>query len=249
MAAPRYGQKLKRLRIRNAMSQKELAEKLGITQATVSNWETGKVTPSKQQKEILKQILGVASTTEQNGSSDEETQIGPSSIGAWLTRTRLEKGMSVPELAEAAKLSIPAIYNIESGRTPNPRRETIAKLEKALGASVPSETKDEIQKEATIEGFGELVDFDPHNDDDLPQVAGIYVLYDISERPIYVGQASNIKDRIRSHADRFWFKVPIVQTASYVEVQKKDLRSQVEKLLIRFLKSNAVINKQNVARE
>lgn len=74
------------------------------------------------------------------------------------------------------------------------------------------------------------------------------MLYDISERPIYVGQGSDIRNRIRAHQEKFWFKRPIVETAAYVKIEEKNLREKVEKLLIRFLKSNAVINKQNVER-
>ncbi|MGO9572353.1 MAG: helix-turn-helix domain-containing protein [Desulfomonilaceae bacterium] len=248
MPAPKYPEKLKRLRIRNAMSQKDIAEKMGVTQATVSNWELAKSIPSKEQKKELKKILGISATTNENGSAAEDSQVGSTSIGAWLTKERLAKNMAVPELAEAAEISPAAIYSIESGRSANPRPETISKLERALKSQVPQETKKEIREEATIEGFGELVDFDPHNKNDLPEVGGIYVLYDISERPVYVGQGSKIKRRILDHESRFWFKSPIVQSASYVEVRDQELRAQVEKLLIRFLKSNAVINKQNVDR-
>jgi transcriptional regulator with XRE-family HTH domain len=156
--------------------------------------------------------------------------------------------MSIPELAETAGLSAPAIYNIESGRISNPRAETIRKLERALGIALSVETKEEIREEATIKGLGEFVEFDPHNDGDLPSEPGIYMLYDISERPIYVGQGSNIRNRIRSDQEKFWFKRPIVETAAYVKIEGKNLREKVEKLLIRFMKSNAVINKQNVER-
>src|SRR6266567_2143208 len=96
-----------------------------------------------------------------------------------------------------------------------------------------------------LKGLGELVGFDPHDDEDLP----FYVLYDISERPLYVGQAQNIKTRIRTHRDKFWFRAPIVQTGAFVQIDEADLREKVETLLIRFLKSNAVINKQKVDRE
>lgn len=225
MAALNYRDKLKRLRIRNAMTQKELAEKMGVTQATISNWEIGKSVPSNGQKRELKNILGISVTTNKNNSVDEDSQVGSTSIGSWLSKERLARNMTVPELAEAAKISAAAIYSIESGRSGNPRQETIKKLEKALKAELPQETIDYVRVEFTIEGFGELVDFDPHNKDDLPEVAGIYVLYDVSERPIYVGQSSKIKRRVLDHESRFWFKPPIVQSASYVEVRDKDLRT------------------------
>jgi len=143
---------------------------------------------------------------------------------------------------------MPAIYNIESGRIENPRAETIRKLEGALGKELPAETKKEIKDEATVEGVGEFFEFDPHDSDDWPDTPGIYVLYDISERPIYVGQGSSIKRRIQDHEEKFWFKSPIVTTAAYIKVDDAALRKKIETILIRFLKRNAVINKQNVER-
>lgn len=248
MANISFGERLKRARIRNAMTQAELGEKIDVSQATISQWEIGKFAPSKPQKEELKKILGGWAAEKPADQVGEETEISPGALSAWLTRARLTKNMSVPELAEAAGLSAPAIYNIESGRISNPRDETIRKLERALGSTLSAETKEEIREEATIEGLGEFVEFDPHDDGDLPSAPGIYMLYDISQRPIYVGQGSDIKNRIRSHQEKFWFKPPIVETAAYVKIEKANLREQVEKLLIRFLKSNAVINKQNVER-
>lgn len=248
MANISFGERLKRARIRSAMTQTELAEKMDVSQAQVSIWESGRTAPSKPQKESLKRIFGGWASEKQTDEITEETEISPGALSAWLTRTRLAKNLSVPELAEAAGLSAPAVYNIESGRISNPRGETIRKLERALKSTLSDETKDEIREAAEIEGLGEFVELDPHNDADLPSKAGIYVLYDISLRPIYVGQASDIKQRIRAHQDKFWFKRPIVETAAYVEIGDKSLREKIEKLLIRFLKSNAVLNRQNVER-
>lgn len=120
-------------------------------------------------------------------------------------------------------------------------------MEKVLG-ELPAEAKKEIQDEAEIEGLGPLTDFDPYETEALPTVPGVYVFYDISERPIYVGESSNIKKRIHDHADKFWFKRPIVNTGAYVEIKDAQLRTQTETMMIRFLKSNAVINTQNVVR-
>jgi transcriptional regulator with XRE-family HTH domain len=156
--------------------------------------------------------------------------------------------MTVPELATRSGISAPAIYNIEAGRITNPRLETVKYLEEALGVSVPTETSKESREEATVKGVGEFFEFDPHNKNDWPDGAGIYVLYDVSERPIYVGQGSSIKRRIADHEEKFWFKAPIVTSAAYILVEDSDLRKKVETILIRFLKKNAVINKQNVER-
>ena len=96
--------------------------------------------------------------------------------------------------------------------------------------------------------IGELIDFDPHDPGEHPALSGIYVLYDISERPLYVGQGKAIDKRIRDHNDKFWFRSPIVESASYVQIDDKELRERVEAVLIKFLKSNAVINKRLVDR-
>jgi len=248
MANISFGERVRRARIRNAMTQNDLADKIRVTQATISNWEKGNSTPSLEQKAHLKKVFGSFWTEANTSRIEEASSSQPGAIGSWLARSRIERKLSVPELAEKAGLSAAAVYNIEAGRISNPRQGTVRKLERALDAQIPSEAKDEIREEATIKGVGELIDFDPHNDDDLPSVPGIYVLYDISERPIYVGQGADIKKRIRDHRDKFWFKSPIVQTGAYVEIDDKALREKVETVLIRFLKSNAVINKQNVDR-
>jgi transcriptional regulator with XRE-family HTH domain len=162
----------------------------------------------------------------------------------------VKKGMSVAQLAEKAGVSIPAIYFIESGQSANPRRETVEKLRSVLGAKAPAEISDTIREQSTIEGLGMLTDFDPHDEpDNLPTGAGVYVFYDISQRPIYIGMSDNVRNRILSHREKYWFRAPIVETGSYVEIKDKVLRRQTEELLIRFLKSNAVLNKQNVDRE
>lgn len=250
MANISFGERLKRARVRTAMTQADLAEKMEVSQATISNWEISKLVPTREQKIQLKRILGgFSSDSSGNHTEQEVVVVGPTPLSGWLTKARFEKNLSVSELAEMAGLSAPAVYNIESGRILNPRSETVRRLERALGKEVPREAKEEIEQEAKIEGFGELVDFDPHDDEDLPALGGIYVLYDISERPIYVGQGADIRNRLRQHRDKFWFKQPIVHTAAYVKIEEKSLREKVETLLIRFLKSNAVINKQNVDRE
>ena len=39
------GQNLKDMRIRNKYNQEDIAEQLGVTKQTISNWEKGKRTP------------------------------------------------------------------------------------------------------------------------------------------------------------------------------------------------------------
>jgi transcriptional regulator with XRE-family HTH domain len=160
-----------------------------------------------------------------------------------------KKGWTAVELAEKSGVSQATLYNLQNGRAENPGRSTIEKLERVLGQPMPNDVKEEIEEGSEIQGLGELIDFDPHDQSEIPSEPGVYVLYDITERPIYVGQATVISRRIREHGDKFWFRRPIVNNAAYVRVADKTIREQVERILIKFLKKNAVINQQGVDRE
>ena len=196
--------------------------------------------PSPEQVTELNKVLGLSQ------SPDESDLASP--LAEWLKRARDHKDLSVPELAEDSGLSAAAIYRIEHGLTRNLRESTRRKLEKVLGTKLPDEVEREADAETNVQGLGSLEDFDPHDEDDRPEEPGIYVFYDISNRPIYVGESGNVKNRIRQHEDKFWFKKPIVWSASWIKVEDNTLRKQIETLLIKFLKSNAVINKQNAER-
>jgi transcriptional regulator with XRE-family HTH domain len=246
------GERIRRKRVQMAWTQADLAKRLNVSQMTVSNWETEKVSLDPEGRDKIFKLLGIGIMQQEEAEVEdslEQSEQAPSPFGAWLNKIRIEKRISVPELSQLAVISGAAIYNIEAGRITNPRVETVKKLEKALGVDVPSETSKESRSEATVKGVGEFFEFDPHNKSDWPDGGGIYVLYDISERPIYVGQGSSIKRRIKDHEEKFWFKEPIVMTAAYILVEDETLRKNVETILIRFLKKNAVINRQNVERD
>jgi transcriptional regulator with XRE-family HTH domain len=179
-----------------------------------------------------------------NEGADSE----PSPIGEWLRAERAARNWSQQQLASRSGVSKGQIGNLEVGRNRNPQARTREKLERALGVRVPAVVAEEAEREAQVLGLGALIDFDPHEDADLPRVPGIYVFYDISDRPIYVGKAADIRARVSNHHDKFWFKSPIVTHAAYIEIADDPLRTQVEQVLIKFLKSNAVLNKQHVDR-
>jgi transcriptional regulator with XRE-family HTH domain len=241
-----FGAKVKEARLAAGLSQTKLAEKVGVTQGAVWNWETENAEPREPQRKALEKILGL----KKGGKVDDGSTIPPGAgaFGAWLVRSRLAADMSVPELAAASSVSAVGIYNIEAGKSTNPRPETRRKLADALGIELPKDVEQQSEKEQEIEGLGTLSDFDPYNPEDRPTEAGVYVLYDISDRPLYIGKAQNIKTRIGGHEDAFWFKPPIVHHAAFIKAANEKLRHQIEQTLIRFLKSNAVINKQSVDR-
>jgi transcriptional regulator with XRE-family HTH domain len=235
------GQKIRAGRSKSGLSQQELAEKLGVSQAQVSLWELGRAKPDQKQIEKLELVLG--GITEEEGPADQS--LPP--IALWLSKALSKNNLTVHELAKKSGISPPTVYNLLSGGAQNPQQRTLKKLETALKERFE---RTEEEKEAfEVQGIGELIDFNPHDPTDQPVKPGVYVFYDISGRPIYVGKAKNIADRVDDHKDKFWFKQPIVQMAAYIEIADGKLRDQVETVLIQFLKNNAVINKNKTARD
>jgi transcriptional regulator with XRE-family HTH domain len=226
------------------LSQEALGKQIGVTQGTISNWESGKVSPSSEQAGALAGVIGPASQERSERATDQETRYGD-----WLAQTRVEKGLSRAVLAAMSGISAQQISNIETEVTANPRASTRKKLENALNAHPPQELVEAVEEAAQIQDVGQFMDFDPHDENDFPSEPGVYVFYDISDRPIYVGESGDIRRRIRTdHFDKFWYRSPIVEKASFVRVEDQKLRRQLESTLIKFLKSNAVINKNLVER-
>lgn len=198
-------------------------------------------------------------------------------LAQWLITKRVNAGLNQEALAQRAGVTQATISNIETGRSRNPHAVTWGSIVAALrpkasvvaaesadrekgAAAAPAETQNTSEKaaaelaktaseEARIEGIGELVDFEPHDDDKLPAEPGVYIFYDVTDRPTYIGQSKNIRTRIRGkHDEKFWYREPIVNTAAYIRIEDEMQRKQIEKLLITVLRSHALINKAHVQR-
>ncbi len=244
----KFPERLRQARMALGLTQQELAESVKVAQPDISSWEKGRGAPIIRQFVQLEAVLGplAEATGPRDDGAAQEWSVG--AFGAWLKRAREKSSLSVPALAKKAEVTPAAIYNLESGRSTNPQVSIRKRLEAALGKDTPDDVIDEAKREQAVEGLGSLIDFDPYSQDDLPVYGGVYVLYDISDRPIYVGQGQVIKKRILAHSKKPWFLPGIVHTAAYIQIEEVKLRRQVEEILIRFLKSNAIMNKQHVER-
>jgi len=234
------------------MSVHELAKKSEISSQAIYMIEEGRIQePREETRRRLSEALGKKPGPERARNSRESQPSGPDGpgFGEWLREARQTRDLTVRELADKSGLSQVAIYKIEAGQIANPRQSTRLQLSKALGEKVPVEIEAATEKAAEIAGLGSLQDFDPHDDNELPEGAGVYVFYDISRRPVYVGKTGDLRGRIRQHRVKFWFRPPVVETASYVAIPDKELRRQVESILIKFLKDNAILNVKGVTRE
>ncbi|MCA2412058.1 hypothetical protein GYN07_03855 [Rhizobium leguminosarum bv. viciae 248] len=173
-----------------------------------------------------------------------------SAFGDWLRAEIDKKGLSIGVLAEKTGITYTGIWNIVKGNTVSPRKETRDKLAAALNELIPPAVEAEIASQAMPLPGLEWVDFTPTDLETVPQASGVYVFYDITDRPVYVGKSSkNVRVRVKDHQTRFWFKSPLVVRGSFLAVPDPDLCLKIETILIKFLGKHALLNSKGVVRD
>lgn len=188
--------------------------------------------------------MTIAPSTPSEASDDDDL----SPFGDWLKQARDAKNWTQIDLADKTGISSQQISNLETGRTRNPQKRTREKLELALGSGPPQSVVFAEESLNTIVGLGQLVGFDPYDIDALPTEQGVYVFYDRTKRPVYVGRATkrSIGQRVQEHTEKFWFKAPVVQAAAYLAIPDEGLCKQTEQVLIKFMRTHLLLNKQGV---
>ena len=243
------GDWIRKCRLERDWSQVELADELGVAPISIVNWENDKHLP--QEANVRRLENAFAQPCPNDGGDDIDDLEESDSIVNWLRGARLKRSMKLQELSEVSGVSVSTIVNIEQGRNLNPMPSTIRKLGRALDESLPKQSILKLEAEAQIEGLGGTGEFNPMaaGQKEWPTCAGVYVLYDEGERPVYVGETNNIAIRMEQHSrDKWWYNEPIVYSAMYVEIEDKYLRRKVEDVVIRVLKWDAVFNVQNRSR-
>lgn len=174
---------------------------------------------------------------------------GPS-FGAWLQQEITKKDISIANLSEKTGITWAGIYNIVKGNTKSPRPETRKKLADALHETVPADVEATIENDAaSLQGLT-WTDFTPSDLETVPTQSGVYVFYDITDRPVYVGQSSkNVRVRVKDHQTRFWFKHPLVVRGAFLAVPDPILCLQIEAILIKFLGKHALLNVRGTTKD
>jgi transcriptional regulator with XRE-family HTH domain len=220
-------------------TQTQLADKLNVSQALISFWEKGSQRPNPEMREKLVEVF-------EAGFSDEET-FGMS-LGEWLRSKREEEKLSIVELAEKAGLSWLAIKLIEDGVTQSPHRATLKSLEKVLG-KLPSMQSNDVEDARKVEGFDFEGVFDieewKRRSQTGEKIPCIYVIYDKSSRPVYIGQTNDLYVRFKNHEREFWWKEPIAQRYAYIVVKDAEFRKKAEKVMIKLAGTHALLNEQH----
>ena len=91
------GATIRMRRASNGLSQKELADKMRVSQSLVSQWEGGRQKPSRDQIEKLDGILGGVSTDDAAITDD-----GLSPVGAWFSRSIARSTFAKSSLSPSA---------------------------------------------------------------------------------------------------------------------------------------------------
>ncbi|TXN33403.1 hypothetical protein FV220_02670 [Methylobacterium sp. WL19] len=173
-----------------------------------------------------------------------------STFSDWLKGNMHKQKVSIPELAARTGISYAGIWNIVNGKTQSPRPETRAKLAQALNEVIPAEVEIQIEKEAAAVPGLSWSDFTPSDLQTIPQAGGVYVFYDTTDRPVYVGMSkANVRARVKDHQTRFWFKEPLVVRGAFLEIPDPELCLKIETILIKFLGKHALLNVKGAIRD
>lgn len=179
------------------------------------------------------------------GWEDEEPVFGD-----WLKDEMGKQNVSIAELVARSGITYAGVWNIVNKKTKSPRAETRAKLADALNIVVPAEVEQQVAKEATSISGLTWTDFTPSDLQTIPQSGGIYVFYDVTDRPVYVGMSkANVRYRVKDHQTRFWFKEPLVVRGAFLEVADAELCLKIETILIKFLGKHALLNVKGATKD
>lgn len=151
-------------------------------------------------------------------------------FGEWLHAEMDRLNINKQTLADKSGVTYVGIWNILNGNTRSPRQDTRRKLSEALNVSIPDPVEKEIvQEQNEIPGY-EWFDFAPEDLEAIPECGGVYVFYDVTERPVYVGKSkNNVRLRIKDHRTRFWFKAPLVVRGAFLAVDDAEMCGKLEK--------------------
>lgn len=175
---------------------------------------------------------------------------GPLFFGDWLALEMNKQNISISDLVQKTGITYAGIWNIVKGNTVSPRAETRKKLADAINENVPNDVEENIELEATPLPGLTWVDFTPTDLQTVPQLGGVYVFYDTTDRPVYVGMSkSNVRLRVKDHQSRFWFKSPLVVRGAFLSISYTELCTKIETILIKFLGKHALLNVKGTVKD
>lgn len=135
-------------------------------------------------------------------------------VAEYLTALRLKNDLTFEAIAERSKRSVSTVKNLCTGKTEDPRLDTVAPIVYAMGGSIdemynPDKTKDEI-KETSVLAMKDIYE---------NQLTAIKASYD--------EQVSNVRSHYEQHHQDLVdnFEKRLADKREIIEMQKKEIRS------------------------
>jgi transcriptional regulator with XRE-family HTH domain len=133
----------------------------------------------------------------------ERHSLDPTTFGAWLKSEIKAQNLTYKRLATMAGCHHTTIGAIVRGRIPTPSVAMMTRLQNALGQETSAAVKQNVETSSSFEGKAEIfTDFNPFDDESIPDTAGVYVLYGPTDVVLYVGQSKNVRKRIAQHREK-----------------------------------------------
>lgn len=233
----KVGSWIKDSRDKAELSQQQLADRLGVSQPLVSQWEHGTAQPNHEMLEKLSAVLE---------ADLDKTPFGMN-LGEWLRKQREKNELTREQLARKAGISPLTIYFIENGTTRSPQDATLKGLQKALG-QLPGSLSADVEEAREVGDFQYLGPFPIDKWEENVgegEIPCIYVFYDSLNRPVRIGETADLSRRIKEYQQMYWFRPPTAETFAYILVKDSKIRSQAEKVMIKLVGNHAIFNIQD----
>lgn len=139
---------LRATRAKHNLSIRQLARMSGVSVPQIYSIERGAtITPSESTRRSLADALGETPPVPDPRECGQWLNIGRQhnnislhfEFGRWLCASRQEVGLSVPELAMKAGVSVEQIYRLERGSSRRPQLRTKRKIRAALRKLLPKD--------------------------------------------------------------------------------------------------------------
>ena len=221
-----------------------LAKHAGCDPKTVSMICKGEIkNPSETMMERLRTSIDEIKSGITNQISDKD-KTDAIDFSEWLRLHMEAKSLNRNQLAKLAGCHHTTLTAILNRRIENPSNEMMEKLRNALEEEIPQKVADIIKKKKIFENKQDVWDdFNPHDHDSIPNKPGVYALFSPTNVVMYVGKAQNVRSRIASHREKKWFLEDIIEYGMLFYSDDPDDRTRIEDILIKFLRSNAWLNK------
>lgn len=129
-----FSEKLYQLRIKNGLSQKKLAEAIGVSQASINYWEKGQRKPSFESVFYIAKFFNVIVDSLLDDSYDDviiEKQPLDTKVCENILKLRKMKNISQEELSEMSGIPVKLIYEYEN-KIRIPKNKNLIKLASVL---------------------------------------------------------------------------------------------------------------------